>query len=81
MKTINASDFKAHCLTILDEVAETGMPVVITKRGHEVAQLFPFVPAGPTYSQHTLFGSVEVVGDITGPAVDPDDWDANRGVL
>lgn len=81
MRTISASDFKAQCLTILDEVAQTGMPVVITKRGHEVAQLFPVISTEPTYPQHTLFGSVEVVGDITGPAVDPDDWDANRGEL
>ena len=41
METINASDFKARCLAILDRVQETGEPVVILKRGRPVAELCP----------------------------------------
>ena len=33
MRTIKASEFKAKCLKLMDEVAETGEPVVITKNG------------------------------------------------
>ncbi|MYF89142.1 MAG: type II toxin-antitoxin system Phd/YefM family antitoxin, partial [Boseongicola sp. SB0676_bin_33] len=33
MIKINASDFKARCLAILDNVHETGERVVILKRG------------------------------------------------
>jgi len=36
---VAASEFKAKCLGLLDEVAETGEPVVITKRGRPVARL------------------------------------------
>jgi prevent-host-death family protein len=39
MREINASEFKAKCLAILDEVAQTGQPVTILKRGRPIAQL------------------------------------------
>jgi prevent-host-death family protein len=41
MRTIKASDFKATCLKLMDEVAATGEPVVITKNRRPVAQLGP----------------------------------------
>ena len=41
MKTMNASDFKARCLAILDEVRETGLVVTILKHGKPVAELRP----------------------------------------
>jgi prevent-host-death family protein len=40
-KTINASDFKARCLRVLDDVQATRTEVVITKRGKPVARLGP----------------------------------------
>ncbi|OGQ10903.1 MAG: hypothetical protein A2138_01330 [Deltaproteobacteria bacterium RBG_16_71_12] len=66
MKTIQASRFKATCLQLMDQVAKTGEPVVITKNGRPIAQLAPvrIVPK-------TLFGkdqgSIEVIGDIISP--------------
>ena len=39
METINASDFQARCLEILDRVPATGERVVILKRGRPVAEL------------------------------------------
>jgi prevent-host-death family protein len=41
MRTIKASEFKAKCLKLMDEVAETGEPLLITKSGKPVAQLGP----------------------------------------
>jgi prevent-host-death family protein len=32
-RKINAAAFKARCLAPIDEVAETGQPITITKRG------------------------------------------------
>jgi prevent-host-death family protein len=46
MREITATQFKAHCLRVLDEVAETREPVVITKHGRPVARLEP--PVRPT---------------------------------
>jgi prevent-host-death family protein len=38
-RTISASQFKAQCLAMLDEVAATGEEVVVTKRGRAVARV------------------------------------------
>jgi prevent-host-death family protein len=40
-RTISASEFKAKCLALLDEVAETREPLVVTKRGKAVARVVP----------------------------------------
>lgn len=40
-RTIPASEFKAKCLALLDEVAETKETLVVTKRGKPVAQVVP----------------------------------------
>jgi prevent-host-death family protein len=44
-KTISASRFKAECLGLLDEVAETGAEITVTKRGKPVAKVVPIEPA------------------------------------
>jgi prevent-host-death family protein len=38
---IKASEFKAKCLALMDEVARTGNAVIITKNGKPVAELVP----------------------------------------
>lgn len=38
---INATEFKAKCLALLDQVHESGEPVLITKRGRVIASLVP----------------------------------------
>ncbi|MYE06533.1 MAG: type II toxin-antitoxin system Phd/YefM family antitoxin [Chloroflexi bacterium] len=40
-RTINAQEFQARCLALIDEVAETGEPITITKDGHPVLRLVP----------------------------------------
>lgn len=73
MRTIKASEFKAKCLQITDEVAETGEPVEITKRGVPVAQLVP-VRRRPVTLFGALEGSITILGDIIEP-IDVE-WDA-----
>lgn len=74
--SIPAAVFKAECLKLMDEVARTGQPVVITKHGKPVAQLVP-VPADP----HSLFGymknTVTINGDVVAPTDEP--WGAVSG--
>ena len=41
VRTMKASEFKAKCLKLMDEVAETGEEILITKRGRAVAKLLP----------------------------------------
>ena len=38
-RTVSASQFKAKCLAMLDEVAATGEEIVVTKRGQPVARV------------------------------------------
>ena len=44
MAVYNASEFKAKCLAILDQVNSTRETVTILKRGKPVAQLVPTDP-------------------------------------
>jgi prevent-host-death family protein len=40
-KEITATQFKARCLRLLDEVAETGETLIVTKHGRPVARVEP----------------------------------------
>ena len=81
MIEVSATEFKAKCLALLDEVRETGELIVITKHGKPVAQVSPATTGIDRYAQETLFGTVEVVGDIIEPVVSADAWEAERGLL
>lgn len=71
---IAAGDFKARCLKLLDQVAETREPLVITKHGKAVAKLVPIPPEAALFG--ALAGSVIAEGDIVSPL--DNDWDACR---
>ena len=66
METIKACEFKAKCLQLMDQVAETGESIVVTKNGKPVAQLAPL-----RKKPETLFGihkgKIDIVGDIMSP--------------
>ena len=74
--SIPAAVFKAECLRLMDEVARTGQPVVITKHGKPVAQLVP-VPAEPKSLFGYMKNTVAIKGDIVTPA--NDSWSAVSG--
>jgi prevent-host-death family protein len=62
-ETVGAAVFKAKCLALLDEVAETGKEIVITKRGKKVARLVR-VEDKPEKIFGRMKGTVEIHGDI-----------------
>lgn len=74
-KTMRASEFKAKCLSVMDEVASTGESILITKRGKAVAKLAP-VGAKPKSLRGFLKGRVKSLGDIVRPIRVK--WDAER---
>lgn len=74
--SIPAALFKAECLRLMDEVALTGQPVVITKHGKPVAQLVP-VPASPGSLFGYMKGTVTIKGDIVAPTGEV--WNAMSG--
>ena len=73
VRTMKASEFKAKCLKLMDEVAETGEEILITKRGRAVAKLLPV-----RRRQGAPFGlyrdQMRILGDIGAP-IDVE-WDA-----
>jgi prevent-host-death family protein len=78
---IGASEFKAKCLAILDDVAETGEPIVILKRGKPVAELVRPLPREATSPQAALVGSVRISGNVRKPVLPADAWAAERGEI
>ena len=73
---INASEFKAKCLAILDEVSTTGESVTILKRGRPVAELVPPITTDSRYPQDDLRDSVVIKGDILEPVLPAETWEA-----
>jgi prevent-host-death family protein len=72
-RMIKASEFKAKCLALIDEVADTGHPIVITKNGKPLAELVPH--RTPKRSPLGVWkGKVIIKGDINSP-IDVE-WDA-----
>ncbi len=71
---MNASDFKARCLALLDEIAERGEEITILKRGRPVARLVPVLPE--TYPQLSLRGTVDILGDIVNSP--QEEWEAEQ---
>ncbi len=71
--TMQASTFKAQCLHLLDEVAETRRSVVITKHGKPLARLIAYEPNGDT------MGSVTLIAEDDAAYYSADEeWDADR---
>ncbi len=75
-RMIKASEFKAKCLGLMDEVAASGESIIITKNGKPVATLAPATPRKPLFG--ALKGQIRITGDIISPASDPEDWEVLR---
>ena len=78
VRTIKASEFKAKCLKLMDEVAESGEEIVITKHGRPVSRLMPY-----REKPKSLFGRGKDMIEIHGDIEEPLDvvWEAELGLL
>jgi prevent-host-death family protein len=72
---MKASEFKARCLKLMDEVAETGEPIVITKNGKPISQLVPYRPK-PKTLLGVMKGSITFMGDVISPT--GEEWEADQ---
>ena len=70
-RTIKASEFKAKCLKLMDEVADSGGEIVITKNGRPVSRLLPYrkVSKVPFDRDRDI---IQIYGDIVSPM--PAEW-------
>ena len=72
-RTVKASEFKATCLRLMDEVEVSGEEIVITKNGRPTARLVPYrKPPGAWFGADRDI--IEIVGDIISPV--EADWEA-----
>jgi prevent-host-death family protein len=77
-RKINAAAFKARCLALIDEVAETGQPITVTKRGKARVQVVA-VREKPKTLIGFAKGMFEFPDDeVVGPVIDPAEWDEDR---
>jgi prevent-host-death family protein len=77
MKEVAISDFKARCLSLLDQVQKTKKPLRITRFGKPVAEVIP--PSHDTSGDDwigSMKNTMKIVGDIVSPADDETDWEA-----
>lgn len=72
MKEMAAGEFKAKCLTVMDEVQETGETVLITKRGKPVAKLVAARKKGNEIFGY-MIGKAKITGDVI-HTVPAEDW-------
>jgi prevent-host-death family protein len=74
---IKASEFKAKCLALVNEVERTGQGVVITKNGRPVAEL---VPHRVRVRKKNALGLLKDTLFITGDIISPIDveWNAQK---
>jgi prevent-host-death family protein len=75
VKEMPAGEFKAHCLAVMNQVQQSGEPVLITKHGKPVAKLVP-ARSTPEDIFGYMAGKVKIVGDIVGPVTPLEDWES-----
>jgi prevent-host-death family protein len=65
VRQMAAGEFKAKCLSVMDEVKETGRPLVVTKRGEPVIKVVAIGNGGKKNDNifGRMIGIVEIVGD------------------
>ncbi len=73
-RTIKASEFKAKCLRLMDEVAATGEGITVTKRGKPIGKFVPMeTPQRPPWGKYS--SQLKFAGDVMSP-IDVE-WEAD----
>ncbi len=71
-RSVPAVVFKAKCLALLDEVAESRQSLVVTKRGRPVARIVPIARATAPSLKGTLLSQKDLVSPVD------DVWEAEE---
>lgn len=72
------SEFKAKCIAVLTRVGKSKTPLLVTRFGKPVAQIFPPPASRDSDWIGSMKESGEILGDIVAPAADPEDWEVLR---
>ncbi len=63
-RVVTATQLKAKCLALLDEVDDSGDTITVTRRGRPVATLQPVKKKPWKSPKGAWVGKVEILGDI-----------------
>jgi prevent-host-death family protein len=79
MKEVAISEFKAKCLSLLEQVQKTKKPLLVTRFGKPIAKVSP-PPAEAANMEWfgSMKDSIEILGDIISPANDENEWQVLR---
>jgi prevent-host-death family protein len=69
--TVAISEFKAKCLSLLDQVSRTKTPLRVTRRGKAIADVIP-PPPEPLERDWlgSMSDSIEISGDVVSPVIE-----------
>jgi prevent-host-death family protein len=80
MQEIAIAEFKAKCLSLLQQVSKTKQAIRVTRFGKPVADIVP--PAETQVDRNAWIGSgkgtAKILGDIVSPANDQHEWEVPR---
>ncbi len=75
MKTLAAAKFKAQCLALIDNIAQTHETIIITKYGKPMVKIVP-INEKKDLDQKPLKGAATFIGDIVSPI--DEEWEATK---
>jgi antitoxin (DNA-binding transcriptional repressor) of toxin-antitoxin stability system len=64
VKTLGVSEFKSHCLALVDDLHRNGGEIVLTRRGTRVAKVVPLVDPRTPPLRGLFKGRLRILGDI-----------------
>ncbi len=71
VQEIAISEFKAKCLSLLEQVSKTKTPLRVTRRGKAIADV---IPACADAEERSWMGSmadtIEITGDVISPVIE-----------
>ncbi len=71
MESLSVSEFKAKCLSVLQDINRQKKRVIITKRGKPIAEVIPY---DADNKEIPLEDTVVFMGDIISPVAE-EDWE------
>lgn len=78
MEQMKIFEFKAKCIAVLARVCKSKTPLLVTRFGKPVVQIFPPLTARSSDWIGSMKETGETLGDIVAPAADPEDWETLR---
>jgi len=71
IREVAISEFKAKCLSLLEQVSKTKTPLRVTRRGQALADV---IPASSDVEERNWMGSmsdsIEIIGDVVSPVIE-----------